>query len=124
MWVLKWDVQSHSDPTRRYRVAVDERGTWACDCPRGKYHRDRGPCKHVLEVQEGAAKATTLPSQGPSRPVTTAPALSPAAAASGIRLRNVKEVYAELKSREPTPREQKAPENAAAGDLLSVLPGE
>lgn len=96
MWVLRWQVQSHSNPNRSWTVAVDEEGRWGCNCPQGKYHRDRGPCKHVREVQAGPATATKFPSQEPGRTVASPPAMTAPATAAGSRLRNVKEVYAEL----------------------------
>lgn len=123
MWVLRWQVQSHSNPARHYTVAVDEHGTFGCDCPQGKYHRDRGPCKHIREVQAGSARATKLPSQDPARTVTMPPAVAPAAAeAGGARLRNVKEVYAAMKAAAgKVPDREATASNAPATNLLAAL---
>lgn len=121
MWVLRWQVQSHSNPNRSWTVAVDEEGRWGCNCPQGKYHRDRGPCKHIREVQAGSAKATKLPSQDPGRVVVTPPSITPAAAPSGGRLRNVKEVYAEMSRKAVKPNETQTKSDDAPSHLLEVL---
>jgi len=121
MWVLRWQVKSHSDPARRYTVAVDEHGAWGCDCPQGKFHRDRGPCKHVKQVQAGQAKATRLPAQDPGGVVRTPPSVS-VPAATGARLRNVKEVYAELKEEpEVSADGEAAPLGSTLSNLLAAL---
>ncbi|MFN7976367.1 MAG: hypothetical protein U0166_29215 [Acidobacteriota bacterium] len=119
MWVLKWQVRSHSSD-RMYTVAVDEHGQWGCDCPQGKYRRDRGPCKHVREVQAGPAKGTRLPAQETAPMVGTPPPVTAAEPVRGRRLPNVSVVFAELQGKGTSPTEP-AQAPSAVRDLLSAL---
>jgi hypothetical protein len=48
-WIARWEVASFSDPDKKYIVAVDRNGGFACSCPRWVYKREE--CKHIKFVK-------------------------------------------------------------------------
>lgn len=126
MVIMKWLVQSQSDKDLKYVVSVSDRGEWRCDCPQGKYRRDRGPCKHALAVQAGQTSAiklqVKLPGHQLGHAVPRPDAVSVAGAPVGARLRNVKEVFAKIKEEGRTPSDKLAPvSNDGVAGLLAAL---
>lgn len=56
-FVSFWLIQSHSDPTKTYKVAQRADGTYACDCPHWKFRHPVGGCKHIHDVVAGGGEA-------------------------------------------------------------------
>lgn len=51
-WIERWEVPSHSNPSRVYTVAIDAEGNWGCSCPAWTRNRHKwGDCKHIKEVR-------------------------------------------------------------------------
>ena len=54
-FVHQWWVPSETDPSKTYKVSIDDQGNWLCSCPRFKFEKkpiaQKTPCKHILEVQ-------------------------------------------------------------------------
>jgi len=48
-WVKQWDVPSHSNPDKLYKVSQAEDDTFGCDCPVWKFRRLE--CKHIQQVK-------------------------------------------------------------------------
>ena len=55
-YVHQWWVRSETDPTKEYKVSIDENGNYLCSCPAFKFRRgpiaSKKPCKHILAVQK------------------------------------------------------------------------
>jgi hypothetical protein len=74
LWVQYWDIGSHSDPSKTYKVSLKRDGTYACDCGAWKFHpKPKVDCKHIDEVKSSqldvAQPALAVP-PGPAKPRT------------------------------------------------------
>jgi|SRR6185437_6905472 len=51
--LMQWDVASHTDSSKSYKVTLYDDHSWACACGGWIFQkaRPRGPCKHILGVQ-------------------------------------------------------------------------
>lgn len=49
-WKERYEVQSHTDVTKRYTVARKDDGSWGCSCPRWIFGKPRSNCKHILAM--------------------------------------------------------------------------
>ena len=70
-WVQRWEVASHSNPSKTYTVAIDADGIYDCSCPAWTRHMPRKDCKHIQQVKaiEQAPKVTTtVPEPAPTPP--------------------------------------------------------
>lgn len=45
----EWTIASSSDPKKKYRVTVDEKGEWKCTCPHFTFRKQE--CKHIKECK-------------------------------------------------------------------------
>jgi len=54
----KWDVRSHSDPSKFYTVSLTEDGQYECSCPQWIYRRRE--CKHIQQVKNSPIGAVTV----------------------------------------------------------------
>jgi len=55
-WIRGWDVHSHTDPLKKYRVSQALGGHYGCSCPRWKFSKmdgdgHRPDCKHITEIK-------------------------------------------------------------------------
>jgi len=55
-WIRGWNVQSHTDPEKKYRVSEALGGHYGCSCPAWKFSKagkdgHRPDCKHITEIK-------------------------------------------------------------------------
>ena len=61
--VQKWQVRSHSDPSKHYTVSLRKDGVFECSCPQWIYRRRE--CKHIQEVQDSIRAQAFTQAQTP-----------------------------------------------------------
>ena len=51
LWAAQWDVNSHSEPHKVYKVSKKHDGSYICSCPAHIFQKvPKHDCKHILEV--------------------------------------------------------------------------
>jgi len=56
-YVEAWEVESRTEPGTAYTVSKRADGTYACSCPRWKFHqKPKVNCKHILAVAINAPR--------------------------------------------------------------------
>ena len=61
----KWQVRSHSDPSKHYVVSLRKDGVLECSCPQWIYRRKE--CKHIQEVRGVVALSPPLKDDTPKQ---------------------------------------------------------
>jgi len=61
VYANKWNVRSHSDPSKSYMVSLTDDGQYECSCPQWIYRRKE--CKHIQQIKGSLAGAIAKPSK-------------------------------------------------------------
>ena len=73
-WVKRWSVESDSNPSKSYTVAIDGEGNWGCSCPAWTRSKQmRKDCKHIRRVKAQTAPVAPAPTVVAPQRTMTAP---------------------------------------------------
>jgi len=97
-WVRGYDVASHSDPGKKYRVSVSLAGHYGCSCPAWKFtKKPKADCKHIVEVKTNLGLLNRV--KGVERNPEVIAAAAPAKVL-GVQIRTVQFTITELSAEE------------------------